>query len=278
MDDRNIKTLGDVEARLLLTLASQDKQVFTTAEAQAALGGRRYRANKTLARLSDKRWVLRLRRGLYMLLPFEAGLEGTYSVHPFRLVSYLVTPGAIAYWTALHYYGYTEQIPGVNFVATTAARASATLTIAELGLTYRFVTLSPAKFFGHQRIWIEGQEVHITDQAKTVVDCLDHPEHCGGIVQAAQGLYESLTETGVSPQRLTRYAERMQNRTIFKRMGYLAELLNLSVDAEIKSWQAARSTGYSLLDPLAGDHGPYDGRWQLRLNRTPADLTDWLVH
>lgn len=37
MTGRDIKTLGDAEARLLLTLASQDKQIFTTAEAQAQI-------------------------------------------------------------------------------------------------------------------------------------------------------------------------------------------------------------------------------------------------
>lgn len=278
MDRRDIRTLGDAEARLLLILASQDKQVFTTADAQAALGGARHRVNKMLTRLSDKRWVLRLRRGLYLILPFEAGVEGTYTVHPFRIVPHLATPYAIAYWTALLHYGYTEQIPGIIFVATTSGRASATLTIEELGLTYRFVTLAPYKFFGHHRIWIEGQEITVTDRAKTVVDCLDHPEHCGGIVEAAKGLYESLTKGDVSPPLLSEYAGRMQNRAIFKRLGYLTELLGLPVGVEIERWQAALSAGYSRLDPLAGDHGPYNSRWQLRLNRTPADLTDWLVH
>jgi len=278
MHRRDIRTLGDAEARLLLTLASQDKQVFTTADAQAAVGGQRHRINKMLARLSDKRWVLRLRRGLYLILPFEAGVEGTYSAHPFRIVPYLATPYAIAYWTALHHYGYTEQIPGTIFVATTAGRASATLSIEELGLAYRFVTLAPHKFFGHHCLWIEGQEITITDRAKTVIDCLDHPEHCGGIVEAAKGLYESLTRGDASPPLLTEVTGRMQNRAIFKRLGYLTELLDLSVGTEIEHWQDALSTGYSRLDPLAGDHGPYNSRWQLRLNRTPADLTDWLVH
>jgi predicted transcriptional regulator of viral defense system len=277
MDRRDIRTLGDAEARLLLTLASQDKPVFTTSDAQAAAGGERHRVNKMLARLSEKRWVQRLRRGLYLLLPFEAGVEGTYTVHPFRIVPYLATPYAISYWTALHHYGYTEQIPGTVFVATTSGRASTTLAVEELGLTYRLVTLAPHKFFGHRHIWVEGQQVAITDRVKTVVDCLDHPEHCGGIVEAAKGLYESLTGTDVMPSTLTEYAGRMQNRAILKRLGYLVELLGLPVGGEIESWQAALSAGYSRLDPLAGDRGPYDSRWQLRLNRTPADLTDWLV-
>ena len=121
----------------------------------------------------------------------------------------MATPYAIAYWTALHHYGYTEQTPGDIFVATTVGRDSAMLPIEELGLTYRFVTLAPHKFFGHHRIWIEGQEITITDRAKTVIDCLDHPEHCGGIVEAAKGLYESLTKGDVTPSSRTEFAERM---------------------------------------------------------------------
>ena len=278
MNGRDIRALGDTEARLLLTLASQDKQVFTTEDAQAVLGGRAYRANKMLAGLHQKRWVLRLRRGLYLILPFEAGVEGTYSVHPFRLAPYLVTSYAIAYWTALHHYDYTEQMPGVVLIATTARPASSTLKLEGLGLTYRFVTLATHKYFGHQRTWIEGKGITITDRAKTVVDCLDHPEHCGGIVEAAKGLYESLNKDDVSAPLLTEYARRMQNGAIFKRLGYLAELLDLPVGNETKQWRAALTAGYSRLDPLAGEHGSYSSRWRLRLNRTPADLTDWLVH
>jgi len=278
MNGRDIKTLGDSEARLLLTLASRGKHVFTTGDAQAVLGGARHSVNKLLARLSDKRWLLRLRRGLYLILPFEAGVEGTYSVHPFRIVPHLATPYALAYWTALSYYDYTEQMPGTIFVATTAEPTSGELTVDELGLRYRFVTLVSYKFFGHRRIWTAGQEVTITDRAKTVVDCLDHPEYCGGVVEAAKGLHEGLSQEHFSPKTLTEYAGRMKNRTIFKRLGYLAELLELPVVGELEHWQALLSTGYSQLDLLAGDHGPYDSRWRLRLNRTPADLTDWLVY
>ena len=278
MNRRDIKTLGDVEARLLLTLASQGKQVFTTDDAQAALGGARHRVNKLLAQLSNKRWLLRLQRGLYLILPFEAGIEGSYSHHPFLLVPYLTAPHTIAYWTALSHYNYTEQIPGTIFVATTAQPTSAELTIDELGLQYRFVTLVPHKFFGNRRIWIDGHAVTITDQAKTVVDCLDHPEYCGGVVEASKGLYEGLSQQHFSPETLAEYAQCMKNRTIFKRMGYLVEVLGLLPSDEIEHWRDSLSAGYTLLDPLAGDHGPYNSRWRLRLNRTTADLTDWMVH
>jgi predicted transcriptional regulator of viral defense system len=278
MNRRDIRALGDTEARLLLTLASQDKQVFTTRDARAVIGEPAQHTNKMLARLSEKRWVLRLRRGLYLILPFEAGVEGTYSLHPFRLVPYLANPHALSHWTALEHHGYTEQMPGTVFVATTAEPAAATVRIEELGLAFRIVTLARHKFFGHMSTWEKGQELNITDPAKTVVDCLDHPEYCGGIVEAAKGLYESLNRQQASGHQLTEYARRMQNGAIFKRLGYLSELLDLRVGEQIELWRSALTAGYSRLDPLAGEHGSYTSRWRLLVNRTPADLTDWQVH
>jgi predicted transcriptional regulator of viral defense system len=275
---QDVRTLGSSEAQLLLTLASQGKEVFTTADALAVLGDAPHRVNKLLAGLAGKRWVLRLQRGLYLILPLEAGVEGTYSIHPFRPVPYLAAPYALAYWTALQHYGYTEQIPGTIFVETPAEQASSSLTIEELGLTYRFVTLLPHKFFGIGHEWIDGQEIAITDRAKTIIDCLDHPEYCGGIIEAGKGLYDSLTQSEVSPELLTDYARRMRNGVIYKRLGYLAELFTLPAGSEIERWQSYLPAGYSRLDPTAGNHGPYNSRWRLRLNRTPADLTDWLVH
>jgi len=82
----------------------------------------------------------------------------------------------------------------------------------------------------------------------------------------------------VSPEVLTDYARRMRNGVIYKRLGYLAELFALPAGSEVERWQTYLPAGYSRLDPVAGNHGPYNSRWRLRLNRTPVDLTDWLVH
>lgn len=52
---KGVRTLGSSEGRLLLTLASQGKEIFTTAEALAVLGDAPHRVNKLLAGLTRKR-------------------------------------------------------------------------------------------------------------------------------------------------------------------------------------------------------------------------------
>lgn len=275
MATRDIKTLGEDGARLLTSLSAAGKTVFTSEDAAQVLGNE-VNVRLLLSRLERKRWLKRLEKGKYLILPFEAGMEGKYSEHPFIIASKLIAPYAISYWSALNYYGYTEQIPGTIYVSSTRRRAD--LEIPDLGLRFEFVKLIPSKFFGHHEVWIEERRVNITDREKTIVDCLDHPEYCGGIVEATKGLWYAYTQEEIDLARLTEYVERMNNRTIFKRLGYLAELLELSVGEFLQSWKENISSGYPLLDPVMPDAGRYNSHWNLRINVARHDLTEWRTH
>ena len=79
MDDQIVKTLSEREARLLTTLSAAGKQVFATEDARDILGPS-VNVNQVLARLRHKRWLKRLSKGLYLILPFEAGMEGDFTI------------------------------------------------------------------------------------------------------------------------------------------------------------------------------------------------------
>ncbi len=273
MSEKIVKTLSERETRLLTTLSAAGKQIFTTQDAADILGPA-VRTDLVLSRLRRKRWLKRLSKALYLILPFEAGMEGQFTAPAFVLATRLVQPATIAYWSALHHYGLTEQIPQTVFVATTQKKGE--VEIADLGLHFKFVTLSSAKMFGLETIWIDGQPVPITDLPKTLVDCLDHPEWCGGIVEATKGIWYGLNEGRVTTEQLTDYADRLGNRAVFKRLGYLVESLGLALDPETPAdWQARMSAGYALLDPSMSAMGSRDNRWQLVINVGLPDLTEW---
>jgi predicted transcriptional regulator of viral defense system len=67
-----IRELGAREAEFLARLAAAGRTLFSTAEAQAWWGDAGYTAN-VLSRLVDQGWLQRLERGLFMLIPLEAG-------------------------------------------------------------------------------------------------------------------------------------------------------------------------------------------------------------
>ena len=77
---------------------------------------------------------------------------------------------------------------------------------------------------------------------------------------------------------LTTDAQRLGNRTVFKRLGYLAEVLGLEVGERIDRWRAEISPGETLLDPRYGRRGPYYAGWNLRLNVNVEQLLEWRRH
>lgn len=56
----NLKSLGDTEARLLLSLSAKDKGVFTLADAQAVTKGSYPATRKLVHDLTEKKWLIRL--------------------------------------------------------------------------------------------------------------------------------------------------------------------------------------------------------------------------
>jgi len=270
-----IRTLGATETRLLNQLAAGGHLIFSTEQARMALGDSSHNINKLLYHLTRKRWLLRLEKGKYLILPLEAGMEGLYSAHEFVIASHLVRPYAIAYASALSFHALSDLLPHTILVATT--RRKAAVTIDELGLRFQFITLTPHKFFGIQTVTIEEQPVRITTPSKTLVDGLDHPNLCGGIVELAKGL-ERYASDDPDWEQLSTDARRLNNRTVFKRLGYLTEVLGLEVSAWSDHWRAEISPGETLLDPRYGHRGAYYARWNLRLNVAKEQLLEWRRH
>ena len=252
-------TLGEKEAFLVKSLAEERKAIFTIEDASRLVGSG---AKKIVHRLAIKKWVLPLKRGLYAMVPLDVGVKGSdaFVVHNFVVASMLAESYYIGYWSALNYHGLTDQIPRTTFIATTKARHSVHVLDAE----YYFVKLTDRKFFGWQEIKIEDHRVHISDHEKTIADCLDHPEHCGGIDQIARAVYFSHEE--INLKRVVEYAQRMGNRTIIKRLGYVLEETGLFSNYEKLFEGYKPSTGFPRLDPLSPKTGKHNSKWNLLIN------------
>lgn len=270
-----IRNLSQKETQLLSTLSAEGKTIFDFEDVLRLLDLSRGHAWKFVHTLVEKGWLRQIEKGKYLIVPFEGLAKGTWSEEAFVVASFLVSPYAISYWSALNYYGYTEQVPRTIFVSTTK-RKFKTETEA-LGVPYKFITLKPYKFFGNTNVWYGNKKVVITDKEKTIVDCLDHPEYCGGIVEAAKGLANAI-EDGIDKDKLTAYAQKINNKTVFKRLGYLSETLNLPVSKYLAKWQKMTSRGFSLLDPLSSNKGKYNSKWNLRTNVSESDLAGWRTH
>jgi len=255
--------LSSMESRVLSDLAFRGRTFFTPAD----LKSYEVDARRFLHRLEKKGWVAWVKRNLYMIAPLDAGPEGAraYTVHSLVLASHLVSPSYIGFWSALSYHGMTEATPPAVFVATTRPRSRRTV----FDVPIVFVTLRPWKMFGTMRARIGGEDVPLSDPEKTLVDCLDHPEHAGGIPLVAAVLREA---GSWDFPRVLRYARRNGNSTVLKRLGYLLEASGREAEAA-RVRKGPLREGYSKLDPRLPARGPISERWKLR-NNVPPELME----
>jgi predicted transcriptional regulator of viral defense system len=263
----NIKQgLSRREALALTRLAGQNRNIITISDIQDAIDVSYDDAKKIANNLVHKQWLDRLKSGTYLIVPLVAGETGEYTEHEFVIASALVEPMYIGYWSALNHHGLTEQLSRTVYIVTTERAQERDIH----GVTYRPVTVTEQKFFGYQPTAVGSNQVNISSIEKTLVDCADHPEFCGGIGELAKAM-QNAVDTRCSWDCVVEYLRRVGNGAATKRIVYLADQLDITLP-EYEDLVEKFTTGYPLLDPTRAATGTRDSTYQLRLNTTPESV------
>lgn len=252
------KGIGDRSAQLLTILAVRGKNIFTIQEAAHLLSGNKNNMRNMLHNLVNKGWLQRLERGRYLILPLESERESGYP--QLIIASHLVNPYYISCNSALAHYGYLKKNPQTLFIATTKRKKDLSIN----GCEYRFVTLPPHRFFGFRKVQLNGQSINMAGKEKAILDCLNHLGLCGGIGGVARALQENGKELSFS--RLRDYAQRMGNRAVIQRLGYLMEIYTIGSFLDREKLRKGISKSYALLDNTGPRRGGYIERWKVWVN------------
>jgi len=266
------KGLSKQEAYLLSSLSEKKKNIFEITDIIGELNCSYNYAKVIANRLVKKKWAIFLEKGKYLIVPLEAGVESIHTEHEFIIASGLVQPAYIAFWSAMNYHGMTEQVPFTVFIASTKRRKNKKIH----DVRYEFITLSKKKFFGFTTVNIAGKNIFISDKEKTIADCLDHPEYCGDITEAAKALWNARKD--IDFRKLIDYTVKMNNRAILKRLGYLIQKLKIKIPEDIEiEIKNNISKGYAVLDTAKTKKGRYSSEWMLLINISDKDLLEFKV-
>ncbi len=226
-------------------------EVFTGSEARIALNMEKGAFYHHIRRLERDGIIERIARNRYMLtFPTKTSPDS------FVLAESMVPESAVAYWSALNYYGMTEQMPGKTYVITPVRRNYGRL--ERYGI--RAVIVRENKFFGFREVRMGGRTVRITDPEKTVADGLDRPGNCGGILETVKGL-----SSGVDAETVAEYLRKMGSHAGMKRLGYLCGVLEIPCPDWVKE-EVAKIKGYPLLDPGLERKGRWNTEWGIIVN------------
>ncbi|MFW5900525.1 MAG: type IV toxin-antitoxin system AbiEi family antitoxin domain-containing protein [Halodesulfurarchaeum sp.] len=258
--------LSTRESRLLARLAGAGHQIISVDDIETTLEVPPNTAREIASRLTEKGWLDRLFPGTYLIIPLTAGEDAVYTTHEYLIAAHVAEPMYIGYYSALSHHGLTEQVPRTVYVVTPTRAQSREIH----GVPYRVTTVTERKFFGFEPTSIEGTTVQVSDLEKTLVDCADHPEFCGGLRELATAM-RTADDRGCAWDTVGKYLERLDNGAATKRIVYLADQLGIDLPTR-EELVASFTSGYSPLDPTRPDTGSTDSTYRLRINVESATL------
>jgi predicted transcriptional regulator of viral defense system len=252
--------ISGVQSDALLSAADLGKKIVSFDEIRKQSGMSSARLRRALVELVKRGWLKRLSRGLYMIVPVEAGKDRIFTEPSFIIAKHLMPDGAISHWSAFNYHGFTDQLPRGVYVS--GARRMRSREV--LDLPYTFIFMDAENFFGHEEVWVESEKVRITDPERTLIDALWMPEHCGGMALILESL-DANSASKLDPRRLNDYLQKLRRTVLFKRMGFLSDKLGWKLP-QAEAWLSAVDKNYNLLDPNGPREGSVDSKWRLRIN------------
>jgi predicted transcriptional regulator of viral defense system len=264
------RTLGETGSKLLAALSSQDRVIFTISEAQKITKTGNAATRRLINRLLAKKWLIRLVPGKYLIVPLSAGEKAEFTENWYVIAKYLLEPNPyyLSHWSAMDIHEMTTHPLKVVYVTTPKRRKR----VEVLGATFHFVYTNPSKLWGVEEIWVKPTEkVKVSNLERTIIDCLNNPELCGGISEIAKGLWVKRNDIDYS--KLLRYVEEFSSKAVAKRLGFLLELYELE-ERTVEELRKYVVPSFVLLDPSLPPKGKYQSAWRLRINLNPDELKE----
>jgi len=159
-------------------------------------------------------------------------------------------PSYISFWTALNYYGFSDQTPNKLFLVTTKYTKPIN--------NFKYVTLSKDKFFGYTKIG----DLVIAEKEKAIIDSLLFPKYSGGIKEVSKSLQVALKE--LDYEKLISYAFKIKSKVVLRRLGFILESLNCK--KYLNKIKRNIGKGYELLDPSLKRRNNLNKEWLLDIN------------
>jgi len=258
------KGIEESNRRLLEQLHRKVAGPFTVAEAAEIWNLGEHKARRLLVYLEARGWLSRIKPGIYSTVPLGASEPSEWREDPWLTAMKSFTPCYIGGWSACAHWELTEQL--FRDVVVVTARHVRRSCVEVQGTPFRLKHRAAAHHFGTRVVWRNRVKVNVSDPARTMVDLLDDPCTGGGIRHIASVLKTYSESEHRNDTLLGEYVERLGNRTVFKRLGFLLEALRVPAPDLVEKCRRGLSTGLSSLDPSVKTRGRILKRWNLRVN------------
>jgi predicted transcriptional regulator of viral defense system len=226
-----------------------------------------------LADLARKGVLARFGRGKYVVVsPDVVYQRKGYTADPIMILDQLLykEPYYVAYQSALYIHGIAHQLPFTTSVAVTKQKRPLKIGNSMI----KFVTVKKPSMFGFRQQRYLDSYVNVSDLEKTILDCVDRHDLCGGIDDVTRSISEALAK--INGKKLLFYLKKLRNQVLPQRLGFVLEKLisvGFKVDPDlIANMERLKGRHMHRLDFNLPKRGKKSNRWNIIEN---VDCLGW---
>jgi predicted transcriptional regulator of viral defense system len=217
--------LGDLSSKFFAYAQLKRKDIICTGELVPVLSISKPQERSLLHRLSKSGWIVRLKRGVYLVPPrIPAG--GKYSPGAALILQKLLDEGDSKYQicgpTAFNFYGLDDQIPSVTFVYNN--RISDSRVIGNLA--FQFIRVADVRLGATNAVRTrEGVEIIYSSKARTLMDAVYDWSRFNGLPRGYEWIRQEIKKDPMLASELVDVTAKYGNQATVRRIGYLLDTL-----------------------------------------------------
>ncbi len=259
--------LGNLSSRFFAYTQLKKKDLVRTGELSPVLNITASQENGLLRRLSDAGWIVRLKRGIYLVPPrIPAG--GTYSPGIALILQKLMKEVSGTYQIcgppAFNFYGLDDQIPTITYVYNN--RISGSRRIGNL--SFQFIKVADDRL-GATSVFrtSEGTETTYSSKARTLMDAVYDWSRFNSLPRGYDWIRREIKEDLELGAELVTVIGQYGNQATARRIGYLLDSF-LQDRAILTELQRQLSVSKALIPwiPVKPARGTINRKWGVIVN------------
>jgi predicted transcriptional regulator of viral defense system len=259
--------LGSLSSRFFAYIQLKQKDTVRTGELSPVLDITASQERDLLRRLSESGWIVRLKRGVYLVPPrIPAG--GKYSPGIALVLQKLMKEEDGNYQvcgpTAFNFYGLTDQIPSVTYVYNN--RISSNRTIGNLA--FQFIKVADVRLGATNAVRTrDGAEVIYSSKPRTLMDAVYDWSRFNSLPQGYEWIRDETKKDPKLTSKLVDVTLQYGNQATVRRIGFLLDTLaqTSKITDQLQS-QLSDSKALIPWIPAKPARGKVNRKWGLIVN------------
>ncbi len=259
--------LGSLSSRFFAYVQLKGKDIIRTGELVSVLNISESQNRSLLHRLSNSGWILRLKRGVY-LVPLRIPAGGKYSPGAALILQKLMEEEKGRYQicgpTAFNFYGLDDQIPNVTILYNN--RISGKRSIGSLA--FQFIKVANERLGARNTVLTkEDIEIFYSSKARTLMDAVYDWSRFNSLPRGYDWIKGEIKREPSLASELIKNTAKYGNMATIRRIGYILDTF-IRNPKMTKRLQRQLSTSRSLIPwiPNRSSKGTINRKWGIIVN------------